>query len=39
MTYAVVSQRRTVEDPLSYLADGETISCKVLSVPGVAELA
>jgi len=36
MTYAVVSQGRTVEQ-LSYLVD-ETISRALLSVPGVAEI-
>lgn len=36
ITYAVVSQRRTVEE-LSYLVD-ETISRALLSVPGVAEI-
>lgn len=36
MTYAVVSERRTVEE-LSYLVD-ETISSALLSVPGVAQI-
>ncbi len=36
ITYAVVSQQRTVEE-LSYLVD-ETISRALLSVPGVAEI-